>query len=382
MVDNRIEVDVAISDLISLIRHGGQPLTSPSSSQACAPGEDNGSAVEMVTSNDDEKPAVPTPDEGPAVVAQEGDRVDALMEAVRAVVARSVQGSRLPLSLLVDQAISDLEAAADRVRACDPSSASSEASADGSKGGDFDVVEGSEETVAVGAAAEVGLAEIPCDDCDGDNDAAMDACLDALDAAPGRSIEADVTSSVEDGRQSAYPEPPTNHPSDGNVEVPAENAAISLSSSSSSSNVDVQGPLSPDGRQALEWALQMIEGLAEASVLGEEIKALTVREAYGQRGKAALAYEDVEPVALWRWEINRASFFSKGAQAVIKEVRLARKRYGQAVRAYWRVIEQINKTPDDEAKVSKCFCLIACCWFVVFDVRALVALPKQLHSLF
>lgn len=81
--------------------------------------------------------------------------------------------------------------------------------------------------------------------------------------------------------------------------------------------------------------------------LSEFIKEVAGRESYGHRqrsgGATVAVNEDDDPVAIYRWEVhNSALYLSAPGQSAAKELRTVRKRYGKAVRATHRVIEQLQ----------------------------------------
>lgn len=116
--------------------------------------------------------------------------------------------------------------------------------------------------------------------------------------------------------------------------------------------------------EARTQVLSMLSRLSDQVVLGEEVKSLSVRESHGQRARAALVYEDMDPLAVWRWELHSIAFYDKAGQAVIREIRAARGRTGRSIRAFAKVVEQVTKTPNDDAKIS------------VFDERAAKAFAE------
>lgn len=81
--------------------------------------------------------------------------------------------------------------------------------------------------------------------------------------------------------------------------------------------------------------------------LSEFIKEVAGRESYGHRqrsgGATVAVNEDDDQVAIYRWEVhNSALYLSAPGQSAAKELRTVRKRYGKAVRATHRVIEQLQ----------------------------------------
>ena len=54
-----------------------------------------------------------------------------------------------------------------------------------------------------------------------------------------------------------------------------------------------------------------------------------------------------------RWELHSLAFYDKAAQTVVREARTVRGRHGRAIRAFAKVIEQVTKTPLDDAKVRR-----------------------------
>jgi hypothetical protein len=104
--------------------------------------------------------------------------------------------------------------------------------------------------------------------------------------------------------------------------------------------------------QALE-NLQMNAG----GELDEEIKSLACREAYGTKAeKGTDPYQDATDSSMWRWDVVLASkYFSKAGQAMAREAKVNRKRYGVLVRALLKLKEQLAKTRSmDIAKVELC----------------------------
>jgi hypothetical protein len=102
----------------------------------------------------------------------------------------------------------------------------------------------------------------------------------------------------------------------------------------------------------------LVDKLCDSSsvvILNEEIKQLAAREAHGNRtSKVLLPFEDTDEVCLWRWEVNLGEYFSSTALAAVKEIRRIRGHFGRAIKSAAKVIEQIQKTPTDEAKISVC----------------------------
>ena len=101
-----------------------------------------------------------------------------------------------------------------------------------------------------------------------------------------------------------------------------------------------------------------IEKLTEPSLVGvdlkEKILSVAERKFYGNKSKNTSLFEDTDICGLFRWEINSFLLVSKHYQNVIKEVRSNRNRFGQAMKATARTIEQLQKIPYDESKVSVC----------------------------
>ena len=104
--------------------------------------------------------------------------------------------------------------------------------------------------------------------------------------------------------------------------------------------------------------------LASEEMLSEFVKEVAGRELYGYRqrsgGAAVAVNEDDDPVAIYRWEVhNCALYLSTSGQTATKELRTVRKRYGKAVRATFRVIEQLQsmrgvatETESNKSKVA------------------------------
>jgi len=68
--------------------------------------------------------------------------------------------------------------------------------------------------------------------------------------------------------------------------------------------------------------------------LGEEIKLVAERKAYGERvDKSGTTYSDTEELALWRWEVFQITNLSPICQSIVKDVRMMRARYGRAIKA-------------------------------------------------
>jgi hypothetical protein len=88
-------------------------------------------------------------------------------------------------------------------------------------------------------------------------------------------------------------------------------------------------------------------------ILGEEIKTLAAREAYGIRRKNAEIYDCVEKQAIWRWNVHVPSkHLTKSGTKTVHDVNLIRKMYGKLVKAHHDVIKALERIPYDSAKIS------------------------------
>ena len=84
-----------------------------------------------------------------------------------------------------------------------------------------------------------------------------------------------------------------------------------------------------------------------------EIMLMAVRKDYGVRPKDVVPFEYCDLLSIAVWELNRISSFSESDQNIIKECQRNRSRYGNTVRAFLKVIDQLNVTPSlEDPKVS------------------------------
>lgn len=98
---------------------------------------------------------------------------------------------------------------------------------------------------------------------------------------------------------------------------------------------------------------EMLTKFADNLVLGEEIKTLAAREAFGIRRKNAEIYDCVEKQAIWRWNVHAlAKHFTKTGLKIIHDVSVIRKMYGKLVKAHHDVIKALERIPYDSSKVS------------------------------
>ena len=99
--------------------------------------------------------------------------------------------------------------------------------------------------------------------------------------------------------------------------------------------------------------------LASEEKIQSCIQEIAVRESYGSRqrfGPAALPVNvDEDPIAIYRWEVHSVLYLSATGQAATRELRAVRGRYGRAVKASQRVIEQLQamRGPATETEVNK-----------------------------
>jgi hypothetical protein len=98
--------------------------------------------------------------------------------------------------------------------------------------------------------------------------------------------------------------------------------------------------------------LDALARLLDNVVLAEEIKILAARQSYGNRGEKSLMFDCTDALAVWRWETLSPVHFTKSAQAVLREVRAVRGRYSRALKAVYRVLEQLQKVPYSETKLA------------------------------
>ena len=61
---------------------------------------------------------------------------------------------------------------------------------------------------------------------------------------------------------------------------------------------------------------------------------------------------ETDPASLLRWQVVNVSVFSSERQSAIKEVKSVRLRYGKLVKAFGKLVDQMQKTPDDETKLG------------------------------
>jgi len=111
-----------------------------------------------------------------------------------------------------------------------------------------------------------------------------------------------------------------------------------------SSEISVEGPT---------LLKAMLLKYADNVILGEEIKTLAAREAYGIRRKNAEIYDCVEKQAIWRWNVHVPSkHLTKSGLKTFHDVNAIRKMYGKLVKAHHDVIKALERIPYDSAKVS------------------------------
>ncbi len=93
--------------------------------------------------------------------------------------------------------------------------------------------------------------------------------------------------------------------------------------------------------------------LSTPHVLNEKIKILVERKCYGSKNKTALISEDKDETgqAIYRWEIvSMNDYYNKPQQALIKECRVIRSRYGRLISSCHRILDCLIKVPLDAAK--------------------------------
>jgi hypothetical protein len=98
----------------------------------------------------------------------------------------------------------------------------------------------------------------------------------------------------------------------------------------------------------------MILKHSDKVVLGEEIKTLASREAYGIRRKNAEIFECVEKQAVWRWNVHvhSGTRFTKKGLKIIHDVIAIRRLYGKLIKSHHDVIKAFERVPYDSAKIS------------------------------
>ena len=111
-----------------------------------------------------------------------------------------------------------------------------------------------------------------------------------------------------------------------------------------SSEVSVEGPT---------LLKAMLLKYSDNLILGEEIKTLGAREAYGIRRKNAEVYDCVEKQAIWRWNVHVPSkHLTKSGLKTFHDVSAIRKMYGKLVKAHHDVIKALERIPCDSVKLS------------------------------
>jgi hypothetical protein len=89
--------------------------------------------------------------------------------------------------------------------------------------------------------------------------------------------------------------------------------------------------------------------------LAEEIKNCANRKPYGVKSKDAAVFENKDPLCVWVWEVTRTTVFSESEQAIIKEHRKMRERFGDAINKSMLLVDQLHKCPSiDDPKVQRC----------------------------
>ena len=124
-----------------------------------------------------------------------------------------------------------------------------------------------------------------------------------------------------------------------------------ISESLETSVEEAIGEISQEGPVALK---EMILKYSDKVVLGEEIKTLASREAYGIRRKNAEIFECVEKQAVWRWNVHvhSGTRFTKKGLKIIHDVIAIRRLYGKLIKAHHDVIKAFERVPYDSAKIS------------------------------
>jgi myosin heavy subunit len=100
---------------------------------------------------------------------------------------------------------------------------------------------------------------------------------------------------------------------------------------------------------------RMLLRLQDDIELSEEIKVLAVRTCFGVAIKACNPFEETSPKCIYRWEaISTTNSFPDEAQAIIREMKATRSRYGKLVASIAKVAEAVSKQSDDsDAKVAE-----------------------------
>lgn len=109
--------------------------------------------------------------------------------------------------------------------------------------------------------------------------------------------------------------------------------------------------ISAEGPRLLK---EMLQKISDSVTLGEEIKTLAAREAYGIRRKNAEIYDCVEKQAIWRWNVHVHSIkrFTKNGLKIIHDIIAVRKMYGKLIKAHHDVIKALERIPYDSVKIS------------------------------
>lgn len=100
--------------------------------------------------------------------------------------------------------------------------------------------------------------------------------------------------------------------------------------------------------------LRQLEKSFDPMILDEQIKQIGERKIFGyweKEGSIGI-FEDVDPLAVLRWEVYNQSVFSSSRQAVCKEAKSLRMRHGKLIVSVSKLIKQLQKTPGDQAKIQ------------------------------
>ncbi|KAJ8600339.1 hypothetical protein CTAYLR_000661 [Chrysophaeum taylorii] len=105
-------------------------------------------------------------------------------------------------------------------------------------------------------------------------------------------------------------------------------------------------------RGTLAKATQAANLPIDESVVAAKIRLIAERKAYGVASRCVIQ-EDESPVAMWHWEVTSMERFSKKSATIIKEARAKRTKAGKKIKALKRVLDVLEKHPDDKARISR-----------------------------
>lgn len=88
-------------------------------------------------------------------------------------------------------------------------------------------------------------------------------------------------------------------------------------------------------------------------VISAKINLIAERKAYGRTTKSMVLPEDTSAEAMWRWEVVPAlELLGEGAQDTLKACRAERSSHGRHIKALYKLLDVLTKTPNDAAKTS------------------------------